>query len=233
MNREANPVAPGGKRVQFGEPFLAPPGADGRGEQRGHREEQTAGGRTRVPVALHRGIGERFQFHLDRVHAELSCDPHEDIERFPGLAQLLNLRDELHGPHVVQPVRQLDRKNPGVGALHGGHHLGHPAPSALDLVQRGRSRHQSRHPGTELAAQCGQRVRGVLDRVVQHCRAKHLVIRAGLGQDRGDSQRMGDVRVTAPARLAPMPGCRHVIGPLDAFDVGIGPGNPENLAQAG
>ena len=30
-----------------------------------------------------------------------------------------------------------------------------------------------------------------------------------------------------------MPACRHVIGPPDAFDVGIWPGNPENLAQAG
>jgi hypothetical protein len=68
---------------------------------------------------------------------------------------------------------------------------------------------------------------------VQQRRAQHLVIGAGLGQDRGDGQRMGDVRVAAFAGLALMPGCRHVIGPPDEFEVGIGPGDPEDLAQAG
>jgi hypothetical protein len=65
---------------------------------------------------------------------------------------------------------------------------------------------------------------------VQQCRAEHLVIGAGLGQDRGDGQRVRDVRVAALAGLALMPGCCHVIGLPDEFKVGIWPGGPENSA---
>jgi hypothetical protein len=68
---------------------------------------------------------------------------------------------------------------------------------------------------------------------MQHRRAQHRVIRAVLGQDRGDGQRMRDVRVTALAGLALMSECGHIVGLIDASGVSIRPGNAENLTQAG
>jgi len=205
-----------------------------RGSSAAGQEEQAAGCRACLLVTFDGGIGEGFQLRLDRAHAELGCDRGKDIQRFPRLTQLLCLRDVLQGAHVVQPVRHFDGKDPRVGGRHGGHHLSHCALLvALDLVQCGRSYHQGRYFATEVAVQGNQRVRSVLDRVMQYRCAQHRVIRAVLGQDRGDGQRMRDIRVAALAGLALMPECRHIVGLADASGVSIRSGNAENLTQAG
>jgi len=66
---------------------------------------------------------------------------------------------------------------------------------------------------------------------VQHRRAQHLVSRGEFRQDGRDRQRVRDVRVTAHPGLALMPGRRHVVGPPDELNVGIWPGDPEDLAE--
>src|SRR6202042_1470752 len=52
VDREAGPLAAPPQRVQFAEPFLAPPDAGGPGEQCGDHDEQTTGCRACLLVAL-------------------------------------------------------------------------------------------------------------------------------------------------------------------------------------
>ena len=81
---------------------------------------------------------------------------------------------------------------------------------------------------------CGERVLGVLDRVVQQGGAQRRLVHAQLGQDRGHGERVGDVRVAALAHLALVHALRGPVGPLDQRQVGlgmVGPDDPEQRVQ--
>ena len=171
----------------------------------------SAGRRADMPGAAERGRGECVQLGLDRLEAEQPGGRDEDVACLGGLAQLLVRGQELHGAHVVQPVRDLDRQNLRVSGLGGRYRL---APGARvpvsDLVQRGDSRHQAGDLGAELAVQLSEGTGRVVGRVVQQRRAQRLVAGAEPGQDRRNGQRVGDIRVAAEAGLAVMPGRRDV-----------------------
>ena len=151
----------------------------------------------------------------------------------PGLAQLLNLRMDC-------AVRMLcDRSASWIARTRVSAHFTAaiawdtrrlPRPlissSAAVPVAGAAARHRTRRSMRPACRGCPRSCRAASPRT-----ASHHPRRSRPGSWRQPA--MGDVRVTAPARLALMPGCRHVIGPLDAFNISIGPGDPEDLAQAG
>jgi hypothetical protein len=104
----------------------------------------------------------------------------------------------------VQPVCHLHGDNPGIGGPYHRHHLRHLAflPPA-EAIERRNLRHHQRDLGAEVPLEGGQRVRGVLDRVVQDRRAQGRIVDnidiVKPGHDPGDRYRTGDVRITAVA----------------------------------
>ena len=68
-------------------------------------------GRLRISAAKARVCSSE----LNGRAARAAGDRHEGVEDFPGLAQLLGLRQELHGLHVVQPVCHLYGDDPSIG----------------------------------------------------------------------------------------------------------------------
>ena len=176
------------------------------------------------PLRVQRREGEILELPLHRVHAEPVGERGEDLQDLPGLALLLLPGQVAQRPHVVQPVGELDDQHADVAGhrddhLADGLRLGRLA--VLDLVQLGDAVHQRGDVLAELAAQLGQRVGGVLHRVVQQRGADRLGVHAELGQDGRHRQRVGDVRVAAAPLLVPVPVGGRLVGPLDEPDVGL------------
>jgi hypothetical protein len=137
---------------------------------------------------------------------------------------------------VLRTIRQLRGDDPGIGGRYRRHQLGDLASwSPAEAIERHVLGHHRRDSGAELAPQRGQRVRGVLDRVVQDRRAQRLIVDVtGIvepGEDRRDRYRMGDVRIAAPAHLALMAPGRDLEGPLDQFGVSAWPRGQDDLAE--
>ena len=104
-----------------------------------------------------------------------------------------------------------------------------PASAAVQGHDPG---HHRRSSGAEFSAHRGERIRGVLHRVVQYRRAQGLVVRAEPREDRRHAHRVGDVWVAAAPELTLVASCRYVIGPLEQVDVGIRPGGSERFPKA-
>ena len=135
----------------------------------------------------------------------------------------------------MQPFGQFHGDDPGVGGRHGRHHLTALASRPLaEVVKRHVPGDHRRDPGAEVAPHHGQRVRGVHDCAVQDGRAERLIIdRTSIvepGEDRRDRDRMGDVRIAAPAQLALMAPGRDLAGPLDQLSISTRPRRHELCA---
>jgi hypothetical protein len=150
--------------------------------------------------------------------------------------QLVGLRQALKGLRVVQPVGQLRGDDPGIGGRYRRRHLaGLAAWPPAEPIECHVLGYHRRDSGAEAAPQRGQRVRGVLDRVVQDCCAQRLIVDfTGFvepGEDRRDGYRMGDVRIAAPAHLALMAPGGDLAGPLDQLGVSALPRGQDDLTE--
>ena len=123
-----------------------------------------------------------------------------DVPGLLGSAALLPLGHHRQRPHVVEPVRQLDDQHPPV-AGHRDEHLAHRG-GLLRLfrvetkpVQLRDPIHDRRHRRTEFLPDLGEGHPGVLHRVVQQRRGRAYGVQAEIGDDRGNRDRMGDVRL--------------------------------------
>jgi hypothetical protein len=152
------------------------------------------------------------------------CQRRNDFQRLAGLSRLLLRRQEAHGAHVVQSVGDLDDQHPPV-AGHGDDHLADrlrvSGGTQGDLVQLGDAVDQMRHLLAEVGGQLFHRVAGVLDGVVQQRGDQRGGVHAEFGQDVGNGQRMGDVRVTRAAQLVGMPLLGHLVGLLQQRQIGL------------
>jgi hypothetical protein len=178
-----------------------------------------------VLLRLQDGERQVLQLPLDRGHAEPVRQRGEHLQRLAGLLGLLLRRHEAHRAHVVQPVRELDHQHPGVFG-HGDHHLANGLRlgrgAELHLVQLGDPVDELGDLLAEVRDEHLQRVVGVLDRVVQQRRDQRDGVHAELGEDRGDRERVGDVRVAGAAPLIAVHLLGHVVGPLQQREVGLG-----------
>ena len=158
----------------------------------------------RVPLLVQRGEGEVLQLPLDRVHAQAVGERGEDLEGLARLLLLLLGRQEREGPHVVQAVGELDDEHPRVLGHRDDHladRLGLRRVAELHLVELGDAVDQEGDLAAELLGELVELVVGVLDGVVQERGHERVRVHAQLGQDRGDRQRVGDVRVPGLAEL--------------------------------
>jgi hypothetical protein len=133
-------------------------------------------------------------------------------------------------------VGQLRGDNPGISGHHRGRCPGHLACRLpAEAIKRHVPGYHRSDPRAELASQRGQRVRGVLDRIVQDRCAQRLVIDLAdvvkPGEDQCDRYRVGDVRVAAPAHLALVAPARDLAGPFDQVGVSVRPGGQDDLAD--
>ncbi len=171
-----------------------------------------------VHLGVEDGEGQVLQLPLDGVHAQPVGQRGVDLQRLAGLLLLLVPLEVAHGAHVVQPVGELDNQHPRVLGHRDDHladGLGLRRLAELDLVQLGDAVDQQRDLLAEVAAQGVQAVLGVLDGVVQQPGHQGRRVHAQLGEDGGDGERVGDVRVAALALLAAVPALGDLVGPLD------------------
>ena len=142
-----------------------------------------------------------------------------------GLALGRLLGDVAPGAGVVEPVGQLDDEDPDVAGHRDDHladRLGLRGLAVGQPVQLGHAVDEARDLLTEVAAQLGHRVGGVLDRVVQQRGGQRGRRHAELGEDRRHGERVRDVGVAGLAQLAPVGLLGDDVGLLDDRDVGLG-----------
>ncbi len=166
-----------------------------------------------------------FQFPLDDADAEPVCQWREDFQSHLSDTRLFDWRLETQGPHVVQAVGNLDDQDPvvlGQGDDQLAQRLRLGCIAEPHLVELG---HAVNDVGDLRAESLGggiQGIAGVLDGVVQQGGNDRGGVHPELGEDPGDRQRMGDVRIAAMSRLTGMQPVRHVIGVDDKADIGLG-----------
>ncbi len=113
------------------------------------------------------------------------------------------------GTHVVQSVGELDDDHADVAA-HREEHLAQVERLLavhgidVDVGELGHAVHKIGDSRAEERRDVRERGGGVLDRVVQQCRANYVAVHLELGQDDGHLYRMVDVGLAATALLRAM-----------------------------
>jgi hypothetical protein len=161
---------------------------------------------------------------VQRVEAQAIGDGGIDLHRLAGNPPPLRRRHCTERAHVVQPVRELDEDDAHV-ARHREQHLAEVlglrdlGRLELDLVEL-------RHPVDELRHRLAEGVRDlvlgnrrVLGDVVEQRRDQRLPVEVPVGEDLGDRQGMGNVRVSGLAHLAGVRGLREAVGLREARDI--------------
>jgi len=152
-----------------------------------------------------------FQFPFDAVHAEAVRKRRVDLLRFAGGLHLFLLRLELEGPHVVEPVRQLDDDDADV-LRHGQQHLAEILRLFLllggirNFCQFGDAIHQVGDFLAEGFLELGVLVEGVLNGVVKDAGRNGCRIHVHFRQNAGDRDRVDDVRISGNTGLPFMGG---------------------------
>lgn len=125
----------------------------------------------------------------------------------------------------MQPVREFDGHDADVvtgGDEHLAERLGLGGGAVVDLLQLGDAVDEVGDLLAELLADLLEGHLGVLDRVVEEGGGQGRGLRAEFGEDEGDGERVGDVRLAALAELAPVGRLRQFVRPAQDGQVGLG-----------
>ena len=168
--------------------------------------------------------GEVFELRLDAGHPEAVREGSVDL---PGLGRDAGalLRGEmLQGPHVVEPVGQLDDDDPGVLR-----DREQQFPVVLDLLFGGRAEgevgdlgqafHQLGHLGAEFTGDVFDLYVGILHHVVEQRGRDRGGIEELTDQDGGDRDAVGDELLPAHPLLAPVGARAEAEGPVDQVEI--------------
>ena len=158
-----------------------------------------------------------FQFPFDGVNPQPVGQGRVDFQGFRGDPFLLVHGHEFHGPHVVQPVRQLDQHHPDVLG-HGQEHL--PVVfhllffpgNVFDFPQFGDPVHQHGHFPAENVFHLVQGHFGVFHHIMEKSGCQGHIVHLELGQDAGHPQGMDDVGFPGGPFLLGMGLCRKIVG---------------------
>ena len=186
-----------------------------------------------VALGVERGEGQVLELPLHALDAQPMGQRRVDVERLLGRAALLPLGHDRQGPHVVQPVGQLDDQHPPVVG-HGHEHLADGGGLLgllgveLEAVELGDALHDQGHVGTEIPVDDLGGDPGVLDGVVQQGGGHRLGVETQVGDDPGDGDRVGDVGLARAAQLAGVGHGGRLGGPDDQR--GVVPGVPRRKA---
>ena len=122
---------------------------------------------------IHFAEGKGLQLRLQRIHADAFRQRGVDFQRFARLlAAAFRLRHSRNGPHIMQPIRELDQQHADILA-----HREHKFAEILSLFgafglqfkprQLGDAIHQPRHFLAEAAFNITKLERRILNRVMQ------------------------------------------------------------------
>ena len=177
-----------------------------------------------MTIRIQRAEAEVLQFGLEAVHAEPLRDRRVDVERFAGDAASRFRVDRAERAHVVQAIGELDQDHAQI-ARHRQQHFaeafggGFLAAAEANLVELGDAVDELGHRRAELGGDLLGGELGVFERVVQDRRDDRLGVHAELGEDAGDGDRMGDVRLAALARLPFVGECADFVRATHARDL--------------
>lgn len=168
---------------------------------------------------------EVLEFRLECLHAEAFGERDEYVPRDLGDPGLLLGPHDAEGAHVVQPVGEFDRHDTDVvpgGDEHLAEGLGLGGGPVVDLLELGDAVDQVTDLVAELLPHLIEGHLGVLDRVVEQRGGQGRRLGAELGEDQGDGEGVGDVRLTALAHLAAVGGLGEDVGLAQDGQVGVG-----------
>ena len=177
-----------------------------------------------------------LQLPLHLLHPQPVGDGGVDLHGLEGLFLLLGRGLVLHGPHVVEPVRDLDEDHPDVPA-HGEEHL----PQVLHLLlfhgavlhpgQLGDPVHDVGHRGAEALGDVLVGAVGVLDAVVEEGGDDGLAVQPHLRHDLGHLQGVGDIGGAVPAELVAVVVAGVLVGGPDLGEIRGNVVPPDGLFQ--
>ena len=159
-----------------------------------------------VGLRVHVAEGELLQLVAHVLHAHAAGERRIDLHRLLGDAGALFLRHEIERAHVVQAIGELDQQHAhvvgdGKQELAQVFRLLCPLGDKIELLQLRQPLDQCAdvlpEERIDLVAGGGR----VLDRVVQQRDRDGRLVEMHVGQDGGDLEGVGDVRVAARARL--------------------------------
>ena len=162
----------------------------------------------------------------DRLHAHASGQRRIDLHRLAGNALPLvgsQMSDRLH---VVQPVGQLDEQDPYIA----GHREQQFAEvlglrgflgGQFQLVELGHAIDQTCDLGAEQPDKLLARRGSVFDRVVQQRRDDGGIVQPEIREDRGDFERVPEIRLSARTFLVGVRPCTEHIGAVQKRFVGV------------
>ena len=170
------------------------------------------------------------------MHAHAAGERRIDVERLLGGAPARFRRHVRERAHVVQAVGELDQQHPhvvgdrqqelaqvlGLLGLLG---------DEVELLELGEALDQRADVGAEHLVDLGAGRRGVLDRVVQQRRRDGGIVELEVGQDGGDFERMGEIRIAGGALLLAMRLHGVDIGAVEQRLVGVRVVAPHALDQ--
>ena len=177
---------------------------DGLGELGLHLGE--AAGDRLVVVGLQRLEREVLELGAHVLHAHAAGERGIDVHRLLGDAPALFGRHEVERAHVVQAVGELDQQHADVGR-DGEQELAQVlglrllAGDEVEPLDLGQAVDDGADLGAEQLVDLGAGRVGVLDGVVQQRHGDRGVVELQVGEDGGDFERMGEVRVARGALL--------------------------------
>ena len=150
-----------------------------------------------------------LELPLDGAHAQAVGERRVNVHGLARLEQAAIGGQRRQGTHVVQSVGELDDDHADVAA-HREEHLAQVERLLavhgidVDVGELGHAVHKIGDSRAEERRDVRERGGGVLDRVVQQCRANYVADHLELGQDDGHLYRMVDVGLAATALLRAM-----------------------------
>ena len=168
-----------------------------------------------------------LQFLLDVQNAQTVGDGGVDLHGLAGLVPALLLGPGVAGPHIVQPVAELDDHDPHVLA-HGQQHLAQVFglllldAGKLDLGQLGDAVHQQGHLGPKGRLDLLDGDGGILHHVVQQGGGDALGVHPQVQHQPGHRQRVADIGLAAAAAGVLVGLVGHAVGLFDHLGV-VGP----------
>ena len=163
--------------------------------------------------------GEALEFLAQALHAHAAGERRIDVERLLSDARALLLRDEMQRAHIVQAVGELDEQHAhvfGDGEQQFAEILALPRllGDEIELFDLGQALDEFADLFAKQPVDLLARGVGVFERIVQNGRDDRRVVELQIGEDRGDFERVGEIRVAGGAGLRPMRLHRVDIGPV-------------------
>ena len=180
-----------------------------------------------VGVGIELAEREVLELLAHLLHAHAARERRIDVERLLRRAAARLRRPMRERAHVVQPVGELDQQHAhvvGDGEQELAQIFGllRLLGDEIELLQLGQAFDQNADVVAEQAVDLGAGRVGVLDRVVQQRRGDGRVVELELGEDRGDLERVGEIRIAGGALLLAMRPHGIDIGAVEQILVGGG-----------